>query len=305
VKALGSALLTALEKKDAEALTLLRQSQELRVLEAVKAVRQQQIDEAKTNLEGLKKNKELVTIRRNYYQQIEKINASESLQQQKLSEALTFQQIAQVINIGASIAHIVPSFDLGISGFGGSPKAGVMFGGPNVGSSLQATAGGFTFVANVATYDANKASTDAGHDRRWDDWKLQEDLASKELEQLEQSIAAARLRIAIAEKELQNQDLQIENAKAIDEFMHSKYTNQELLQWQIGQISGIYFRSYQLAYDLAKRAERCFRFELGLQDSSYVNFGYWDSLKKGLLSGDKLQYDLHRLTSSRTGASTS
>ena len=295
VKALGSALLTALEKKDTEALALLRQSQELRVLEAVKAVRQQQIDEAKANLEGLKKNKELVTIRRNYYQQIEKINASESLQQQKLSEALTFQQIAQVINIGASIAHIVPSFDLGISGFGGSPKAGVMFGGPNVGSSLQATAGGFTFVANVATYEANKASTDAGHDRRWDDWKLQEDLASKELEQLEQSIAAAQLRIAIAEKELQNQDLQIENAKAIDEFMHSKYTNEELLQWQIGQISGIYFRSYQLAYDLAKRAERCFRFELGLQDSSYINFGYWDSLKKGLLSGDKLQYDLHRL----------
>jgi Tc toxin complex TcA C-terminal TcB-binding domain len=59
--------------------------------------------------------------------------------------------------------------------------------------------------------------------------------------------------------------------------------------------SGVYFRSYKLAYDLAKRAERCFRFELGLQDSSYINFGYWDSLKKGLLSGEKLQYDLRRL----------
>jgi Tc toxin complex TcA C-terminal TcB-binding domain len=57
----------------------------------------------------------------------------------------------------------------------------------------------------------------------------------------------------------------------------------------------VYFQSYQLAYDLAKRAERCFRFELGLQDSSYIQFGYWDSLKKGLLSGEKLQYDLHRL----------
>ena len=78
-------------------------------------------------------------------------------------------------------------------------------------------------------------------------------------------------------------------------FMRSKYTNQELYQWQVGQISGVYFQSYQLAYDLAKRAERCFRFELGLQDSSYINFGYWDSLKKGLLSGEKLQYDLRRL----------
>ena len=77
--------------------------------------------------------------------------------------------------------------------------------------------------------------------------------------------------------------------------MRSKYTNQELYQWQVGQISGVYFQSYKLAYDLAKRAERCFRFELGLQDSSYISFGYWDSLKKGLLSGEKLQYDLRRL----------
>ena len=117
----------------------------------------------------------------------------------------------------------------------------------------------------------------------------------KEIEQIDKSIAAAELRIAIAEKELENHVLQIENAKATDAFMRSKYTNEELYQWQVGQISGVYFQSYKLAYDLAKRAERCFRFELGLQDSSYINFGYWDSLKKGLLSGEKLQYDLRRL----------
>ena len=52
VKALGGALLSALEKKDAEALGLLRQGQEIRLLEAVKAVREKQIDEAKENLEG-------------------------------------------------------------------------------------------------------------------------------------------------------------------------------------------------------------------------------------------------------------
>lgn len=56
-----------------------------------------------------------------------------------------------------------------------------------------------------------------------------------------------------------------------------------------------YFQSYRLAYDLAKRAEQCFRFELGLRDGSYINFGYWNSLKKGLLSGENLQYDLRRL----------
>lgn len=297
VKALGGALLAALEKKDAEALAALRQSQEIHLLEAVKTVREKQIDEAKQNLAGLHKNKELVRIRRDFYQDIEKINASEDLHQKKLEEALVAQQISQVFNIAASVAHIVPTFDLGVSGVGGSPRAAVMFGGPNVGSGLQAVAGGFTVWANVENYNANKALTNAGHERRWDDWKHQEKLANKELEQVDRSIAAGELRIAIAEKELENHKLQIENAMAIDAFMHSKYTNQELYQWQVRQISGVYFQSYRLAYDLAKRAERCFRFELGLQDSSYINFGYWDSLKKGLLSGEKLQFDLRRLES--------
>jgi hypothetical protein len=297
VKALGNALLAALEKKDAEALALLRQSHEIRLLEAVKAVREQQIEEAKENLEGLKKGKELVTIRRDYYQNIERINASERLHQDKLEEALIAQQIGQVINIAASIAHAVPTFDIGASGVGGSPRAAVMFGGPNIGHSLQSEAGKFNLWGNAANYQANKASINAGHERRWDDWKLQESLANKELEQLDRQIAAAELRIALAEKELDNHVLQIENTKATDDFMRQKYTNKDLYQWQVGQISGVYFQSYRLAYDLAKRAERCFRFELGLQDSSYINFGYWDSLRKGLLSGDKLQYDLRRLES--------
>jgi Tc toxin complex TcA C-terminal TcB-binding domain len=42
-------------------------------------------------------------------------------------------------------------------------------------------------------------------------------------------------------------------------------TNQELYSWMLGQISAIYFQSYQLAYDLAKRAEVAFRLGLGLE----------------------------------------
>ncbi len=139
--------------------------------------------------------------------------------------------------------------------------------------------------------------TEASYERRWEEWQLQERLANQELTQLDSQIAAAELRITIAEKELENHVTQIENARATDEFMRSKYTNEELYQWQVGQISGVYFQSYRLAYDLAKRAERCFRFELGVQDSSFIQFGYWDSLKKGLLAGEKLQYDLRRLDS--------
>lgn len=295
VKALGAALLAALEKKDAEAIALLRQSQELKVLDAVAVVKQQQIDDTKLARDGLKKNREVVTTRRDYYQKIEKVNAPETLHQSKLEQALHWQQISQGINVAASVAHIIPSFTVGVSGFGGSPEGKVTLGGSNFGNALQAVAGGFTFMSNSENYVANKALTTAGHGRRWDDWKLQERLANKELEQIDKQIASAELKIKIAENELKNHELQVENSKAIDAFMRGKYTNLELYQWMIGQVSQVYFQSYQLAYDVAKRAEKCFQHELGVENTSYIQFGYWDSLKKGLLSGERLQLDLRKL----------
>lgn len=295
VKTLGGALLSALEKKDAEALSLLRQGQEVRLLEAIKSLREKQINEAKENLEVLKKSKSVVETRRDYYRNIEKITGGEQLSLDLLETAHKHQNKAQKINIAASVLGYLPNITVGASGFGGSPHVNFQWGTGNIISALQAAAGSETQFANIATYDANRASTFAGYDRRFSDWQLQERLAEKEIEQIDKSVSAAEMRITLAEKELENHVVQIENAKVTDTFMRSKYTNAELYQWQMGQISGVYFQSYQLAYDLAKRAERCFRFELGLQDSSYISFGYWDSLRKGLLSGEKLQYDLRRL----------
>lgn len=295
VKALGGALLGALEKKDAEALSLLRQGQEIRVLEATKAVREKQIEEAKENLAGIKKSKVVTETRRNYYRDIVKIIPGEQLSLDKQATGFEHQKRAQQINITASKLGLLPSLTLGASGFGGSPLVTAAWGIGNIISALQAAAGAETQKSNAANFEAGRASTLAGYDRRFADWGLQKRLADRELDQLDRQIAGGELRVAIAEKELANHLIQIDNARATDEFMRSKYTNQELYQWQVGQISGVYFQSYKLAYDLAKRAERCFRFELGLQDSSYISFGYWDSLRKGLLSGEKLQYDLRRL----------
>lgn len=295
VKALGGALLAALEKKDGEAMGLLRQSQEIRLLEVVKTVREKQIEEAMENLEGVKKSKVVIETRRNYYRDIEKLITQERLHLAKLNESHTLQEAAQGVKLAASIISFLPHIDLGVSGFGGSPKAGLTIGGLELGQAAGLAGDVLSFLSQIASNDASMASSKGGFDRRWDDWKLQARLAEKELDQIDKQLASGELRIAIAEKELDNHIIQIENAKATDAFMRSKYTNEELYQWQVGQISGVYFQSYKLAYDLAKRAERCFRFELGLQDTSYINFGYWDSLKKGLLSGEKLQYDLRRL----------
>ena len=295
VKALGGALLAALEKKDAEALGLLRQGQEISLLEAVETVRKKQIDEAKENLEGMKKSKELAQFKKEYYASREFLNVWELVAMALNSSSTALDIPVSMGYTSAGVLGLIPDFLMGASGFGGSPHATVEQGGNKFSNAAKLAMEGLAQIAKNLDKMASLSSTLASYNRRQDEWDFQKGLPVKEIEQIKIQIVSAELRVDIAKKELENHVLQIKNAKAADDFMRSKYTNEELYQWQVGQISGVYFQSYKLAYDLAKRAERCFRFELGLQDSSYISFGYWDSLKKGLLSGEKLQHDLRRL----------
>ena len=258
-------------------------------------MREQQIEEANENLAGLNSSKELAEIKKTFYESREFMTGGETAAILLSGTALVSQLAGTITDLLAGGTSLIPDIQVGASGFGGSPHVTVKTGGTNVSNAGARVASSLYQVATMLDRSASIVSTLAGYQRRQDEWDFQKDLAVKEIEQLDKSIAAAELRVAIAEKELENHLLQIDNAKATEDFMRSKYTNEDLYQWQVGQISGVYFESYQLAYDLAKRAERCFRFELGLQDSSYIQFGYWDSLKKGLLSGEKLQYDLRRL----------
>lgn len=297
VRSLGASLLQALEKKDAEAMSLLRSQLELKTLDAVRDMKVLQIDEAKEQIEVLKKTKLVTTERHQYYATIQKIIANEQLNLDKLGQASDWQTAANsTYALGAGLA-LIPDFALGASGFGGSPHGAAKFGGSLLAHSTDAVGKTLSIFSAIASYEANRASIFGGYDRRFSDWKLQERIAKKELDQIDQQITAAEIRKEIAETDLANHDLQIENAKKTDDFMRSKYTRKELYEWMVGQISSVYFRAYQLAHDTAKKAERCYRFELG-NDDTFIGFGYWDSLKKGLQSSDKLLHDIKRMEAS-------
>jgi hypothetical protein len=67
VKQLGGALLAALEKRDAEELTLLRSSHEERLLKAIRDIRRLQLQDVEVSLAGLEKNLEAVQTRHRFY----------------------------------------------------------------------------------------------------------------------------------------------------------------------------------------------------------------------------------------------
>ncbi|MCW3071977.1 MAG: hypothetical protein JWO44_1867 [Bacteroidetes bacterium] len=294
VKALGSALLQALEKRDSEAFALLRSVHEQKVLNAGLMVREKQLDDAKEQVESIRKSKEITTLKQKYYSSRPYMNPHEKQQLDSVQTGMILS-IAQggLSTIGGVLAAI-PNLKIG------SPfSMGGTWGGDNLGAMMNATSTALGIYAAINNAQGSMAGTLGGFDRRKDDWKFQEDSASKELEQIELQILSGEIKLAIAEKEFSNHKIQIENSTEADGFMRSKFSNQQLYDWMIGQLSTVYFQSYQLAYDLAKKAEQCYQYELGeYGNTSFVQFGYWDSLKKGLLSAEKLQYDLHRMESS-------
>lgn len=135
----------------------------------------------------------------------------------------------------------------------------------------------------------------AGYERRRDDWIFQSNMALREMSQIDKQSAAAQFRKEIAEKELCNVRVQIENARSVGDFLKSKYSSAQLYRYMSNQLVMLHYRSHQLALEVAKRAERCFQFELGQPKASFVKPTYWDTARKGLLSGEQLHFDLRRM----------
>ena len=297
VKSLGAALLSALEKKDAEALALLRSSNELVMLDKVRSVRAQQIEEATKSQEAIAESRKAVEERVTYYEKLisDGLNGWEVGSLALTGGAIISEIVATVLNTIGTGTSLIPEFKVGAAGFGGTPTVTVETGGKAATSALSKAANVVSGVAQILQMSSGMTATIGSYNRRAKEWEFQQNMAEKELPQIDKQVAAAEIRKAIAENELKNHDQQRENLEKELEYMQRKFTNEELYDWMINQLSTLFLQTYQLAYDTAKRAERSFRYELGLSDSNYIQFGYWNSLKKGLLSGEKLHYDLKRM----------
>jgi hypothetical protein len=83
--------------------------------------------------------------------------------------------------------------------------------------------------------------------------------------------------VQIAQQQQTDHQTAIDNLQQQIDFLTNKFTNELLYDWLSGTLSTVYFQSYRLAYAMAKRAERDYRYELALPNASFIQFGYWDS----------------------------
>jgi len=176
--------------------------------------------------------------------------------------------------------------------------ASIGFGGVQLSKSTQAVAEINKMTADFFRSGADRAARLSGYYRRAEDYVLQANLATSELEQYGRQIVSSLLREQILKREYDNHLAQIEEVEAQGAFLSDKFTNEELYGWMQGELSKTYYDCYKLAFDLAKRAEQTLKHELmrpELDGLNPIKFGYWDSGRKGLLAGETLSLDLHRL----------
>ncbi|MFO8091155.1 MAG: neuraminidase-like domain-containing protein [Desulfatiglandaceae bacterium] len=320
LKSLGASLLSTLEKKDAEALSQMRARHESKLLELVETVKKQQLEEAEQNLNALRRSRDEAVGRYLHYQKLLGVQSPQvPVEGQPIAEATPsphvsikeesgmkiipmefqemalenqaqiFQTLSSGLELQANFANLAPNINMQPVG------SGITYGGLNIGAALSAYANYFRVIAAQLGFSASRTGKKAQFAWRAHDWMLQNNQAAKQIMQIDAQILASQIRVEIARKDLSNHGVQMNQSKEVESFLRNKYTNQDLYGWMCGQMSGVYFQTYQLAFDIAKRAERAFHNELGLQGSNYIRFGHWDSLRKGLLAGEQLSLDIKRL----------
>ncbi len=289
VKSLGQSFLSALEKKDAEQLSLLRAGHEISMQNAITSLKEYSINESTENINSLEVSKTNISFRKHYYLRKEYKNIYENLQITNLNKANALQIGSQGVSMLASALALIPEFETGV------PCVSFTFGGRALSTAASIGAGILNLLASIKNHEATIASIEGGYKRRQQDWDFQVDSANNEIKQVEKQIVAAEIRRDIAKKDKENHLQQIANSQEARVYMENKFTNQELYNWMSGELSTLYFNTYQTAYQLAKQAEKALQFELGIDNTNYIQSGHWDGLKKGLLAGENLHFQLKQM----------
>jgi hypothetical protein len=204
---------------------------------------------------------------------------------------------ANILNTIAAVVTLLPEFSAKAA-FWGLGAGSKIFGGSKLSDELKIGASISQTVGAWAQEQAGIEARTAAHERRADEWLLQYNLAAHELMQNGRQILTSLIAEQIAHHEYLNVKQQIANAQEVDEFLHDKFTNEDLYLWMQGELSRLYYEYYRFAFDTARKAERTMKQELmrpELEAQDFVKFNYWDSGRKGLLSGEALYLDVKRM----------
>ena len=193
----------------------------------------------------------------------------------------TFSMLSTALKIAAPILSMIPQIGGTVTPWGVGVKTG--FGGVQLEKFAKNGSEILKDVSAAFQGSADRASLMANFYRRAEDYVVQANIATSELQDYGRQIMSSLIREQYLKKEYESMMKQIEQSQETEDFLTSKFTSEDLYNWMKGELSKTYFDTYKFAFDLAKRAEQTLKHELMRSDFDEMNFikyGYWDRARQ-------------------------
>ncbi len=289
---LGGALLAAFEKGDAEYLATLRSGHELELLTLGIEARKDQWRNADWQIEALQKGKAVSQSNWAYYNQL--INAgpeglinSELMYPVLTIAATALRSAGNAVEAGGGASDAAGNYFVGADGLSPVGIAQLPPGQP-LGSAAASQARVLNILADVTSTLAGLGLTQAGWQRRFDEWNQQKEVLTIEIQQTERQILAAQRLRDQALVDLNSQRRQVEQSAEVYDFLRDKFTAQDLYLFLQKETAALYRQTYDLALEAAGQAQHAFNLERGHTTRRFVPECGWDSLHEGLMAGERL-----------------
>lgn len=280
VQGFGTALLSALEKRDAEELTRLRNIHQRNLLALNSEVRRSELRIAEDSVEIIIRRQAAAEYRKDYYADLisNGLTPAEWTQAGAQITSLATKATQTVLATGAGISYLLPQV--------GSPFA-MKYGGQEAGSSLKAFSAVLGIIGQAADSTAQIAGMVAGYERRAQGWEHLKSIAEHDLKAIEKELSIAELRRLIATRSLELHDAAKEQHDEIMEFFADRFSNLGLYTHLSRSLQQLHRDAYNNALAIARLAEQAYNFERPGDTTVFVG-GEWDASRSGLLAGERL-----------------
>ncbi len=287
VQGFGTALQSALERRDGEELNVLRAKHQTQILALTSKTRLQERDAAANAVTVLERHRVTVENKRNYYAGLVDGSLSAEEQVQRISKHIGNAAKLTEAGLGflAGALHLIPQL--------GSPFA-MKYGGVETGWSAKSFAVGVKATGDFADALSSSAGVEAGFNRREQGWNEQVAAADDELAEIDLQLVGARLRRDITEQGMKVHERSVEQADEVLEMYQDHFTDVGLYSFLSTVLQRLHREAFNNALAIARMAEQAYHFERG--DSTLVLTGrYWDAEHAGLSAGAQLLVELQGL----------
>ena len=262
-----SAMLSALEKREAEYYNLLIARQDVKFTRAGIRLQDLRVREAEGGVVLAELQRDQAQIRIGHYEKL-------------LREGLSGLE-------GTAIGFMVTSAALQTVAAGFHTAAAASYLSPlSLSSHFTSTAAVFSSLAGASSTIASIISTYASYERRAQEWEFRKTLAEQNILIGNQQVTIATDHVRVVGQERRIAMIKNDHAKETMDFLANKFTNIELYDWMSSILEGVYSYFLQQATAMAEVAEHQMAFDRQETPPGFIQADYWEAPSETALSGN-------------------